>query len=881
MRANMSVFPGSGSKTVVLGVAALVLMGMVGVSYHEWRQYRRANADAARTREILNSVDGLLSSMLDAETGQRGFLLTGEDRYLEPYNQAVSAIPNQLAHLKSLLGARPGESEDIARLNRLVDQKLTELRRTIELRRTQGLQGTLAVVLTDQGQREMAQIRSLSAEIEGRESSVQARASQDGEAAAGTALLMTAAASLILLSLLAFGFEPFASPDPQAKQRSWPVRYGAAVLAVAAMALLRWALVPLIGPTNLPITLFFYAVWFAAWFGGVRPGLLSIALSAVISTYFFAAPTRSFRIAGRDDQIALLMLVLVGTGMAVLSRSQRQAVERAVNAESAERAEKRRFETTLASIGDAVIATDADGRVTLVNKVAQSLLRAPEANVLGRHLDDVFQVVNEFSRAKVESPVTKVLREGGVVGLANHTVLIAQDGTEIPIDDSGAPIRGEDGTITGTVLVFRDITERRRGEAASRLLASVVESSDDAIVTKDLNGMVTSWNKGAERIFGYTAEEMIGQPISLLAPPDRRDEMADILERVRRGERVDHLRTLRRTKAGELIHASVTVSPLRNPTGEITGASEILRDITAQTEAETQFAEQRERLQVTLSSIGDAVMATDTASRLSYLNPVAERLTGWTSAAAVGRPLEDVFRTINEESRQEAENPVSRVLREGKIVGLANHTLLVSNDGKEIAIDDSAAPIRGASGEIMGVVLVFRDITERREREKLLAAQAAELRQRSHLMEHVHCFVRDLEDRIVYWNPAAVELYGFSAEEAVGQVSHSLLKTVFPAPLEDVLAELRSSGQWDGELIHTRRGGDQVTVASHWALHRDENGRPVAVLEVNVDITDRKRAEDARRQGANSPPNFYASKTRSGVVSAGTFTIALASTWRC
>src|SRR5262245_50850995 len=118
--------------------------------------------------------------------------------------------------------------------------------------------------------------------------------------------------------------------------------------------------------------------------------------------------------------------------------------------------------TTLASIGDAVISTDADGRIVFVNKVALALLRATEADVKGRHVDEVFRIQNEFTRCKVESPLAAVLRDGLTVGLANHTVLIAQDGTEIPIDDSAAPIRGEGGELQGAVLVFRDITTRRK-----------------------------------------------------------------------------------------------------------------------------------------------------------------------------------------------------------------------------------------------------------------------------------------------------------------------------------------------------------------------------------------------------------------------------------
>lgn len=415
--------------------------------------------------------------------------------------------------------------------------------------------------------------------------------------------------------------------------------------------------------------------------------------------------------------------------------------------------ERQRFETTLRSIGDAVVATDAEGRVTFANKVALSMLRWPELELSGRPLDEVFRIVNEETRDTVDSPVARVLREGGIVGLSNHTVLIARDGTEVPIDDSAAPVQGSDGAMHGAVLVFRDITERRHAEAASRLLASIVESSGDAIFSQDLDGIVTTWNNGAERIFGYTAEEMIGKPASVLATPQFEDEMAQMLEWVARGERVDQYRTIRRIKSGGLIHASVTVSPVLNAAGRITGASKIIRDVTVQVEAQKEVAEQRERLRVTLGSIGDAVLSTDGAGRVSYLNPVAERLTGWTNQDASGRPIEDVFRIVNESTREIIPNPAAKVLREGRVIGLTNHTILISRDGTEIAIDDSAAPIRDARNEITGVVLVFRDITGKRATERLMAQQTAELRQRAQLMERVVCFVRDLEDRIVYWNP--------------------------------------------------------------------------------------------------------------------------------
>ena len=237
------------------------------------------------------------------------------------------------------------------------------------------------------------------------------------------------------------------------------------------------------------------------------------------------------------------------------------------------------FRVTLESIGDAVIATDARGRVTFMNPVAEVLCGWEQADAVGLALESVFQIVREGSRDPVESPVQKVLRQGALVGLANHTILIARDGTERPIDDSGAPIRQQAGSIAGVVLVFRDITVRRQAEAARARLAAIVESSDDVIVGKTLDGVITSWNAGAERLFGYTASEAVGRSVALLIPPDRLDEESEILSKVARGERVDHFESVRVRKDGRLIDVSLVVSPILDDSGEIIGASKIARDI--------------------------------------------------------------------------------------------------------------------------------------------------------------------------------------------------------------------------------------------------------------------------------------------------------------
>jgi PAS domain S-box-containing protein len=264
-----------------------------------------------------------------------------------------------------------------------------------------------------------------------------------------------------------------------------------------------------------------------------------------------------------------------------LLQEEASALE-ARRAQREERRQREQLHVTLRSIGDAVIVTDRSGGVTFLNPVAVALTGWEPEDAAGQPLERVFHIVNEETRQPVENPVSKVLREGVVVGLANHTVLIARDGREFPIDDSGAPIRDEDGTIAGVVLVFRDATEARRAIEARLRLAAIVDSSDDAIISKNLDGTIDSWNKGAERLYGYTAEEVIGKPLSILVPPDHPDELPAIMERIKRGERVAHYETVRVRNDGRRVEVSLTISPVKSAAGKIVGASKIARDVTAQ-----------------------------------------------------------------------------------------------------------------------------------------------------------------------------------------------------------------------------------------------------------------------------------------------------------
>ena len=267
--------------------------------------------------------------------------------------------------------------------------------------------------------------------------------------------------------------------------------------------------------------------------------------------------------------------------------------------------------------------------------------------------------------------------------------------------------------IASKALLVREQNLHELHEKATRL-SGIIESSYDAIISKSLDGVITSWNSAAEKIFGYTSEEIIGKPITLLFPNDKLSEEAELIERIKNNLSVINHETIRLDKNKNKIHLSISLSPIKNLNETILGVSVIAKDITNTKNLQQKLANEHERLKVTMDSIGDAVITTDINGHVQYLNPVAEKLTGWILTEAIGQKLSSVFNIVNETTKEPCLNPVELCLIEDRIVGLANHTVLISRNGHEYGIEDSAAPIRDNSGETLGVVLVFHDVSEQR-----------------------------------------------------------------------------------------------------------------------------------------------------------------------
>jgi PAS domain S-box-containing protein len=300
-----------------------------------------------------------------------------------------------------------------------------------------------------------------------------------------------------------------------------------------------------------------------------------------------------------------------------------------------------RLAAIVESSDDIIVSKTLDGIITSWNPAAERIFGWTPAEAIGKHIT---LIVPDDRRAE-EDDVLARLRRGERV---DHfeTVRRTKDGRLVDVSITVSPIRDAAGRIVGASKIARDISERRNTDVALRRLAAVVESSDDVIVSKTLDGIITSWNPAAERLFGWSPAEAIGQHITLIVPDDRRAEEDDVLARIRRGERVDHFETVRRTKDGRLVDMSITVSPVKDAAGRIVGASKIARDISERRRLEDQRAlllarEQEARRQAeALSNAKDELLATVSHELRTPLNSIF----GWARMIQSG-DLDEAART--------------------------------------------------------------------------------------------------------------------------------------------------------------------------------------------------------------------------------------------
>jgi PAS domain S-box-containing protein len=391
------------------------------------------------------------------------------------------------------------------------------------------------------------------------------------------------------------------------------------------------------------------------------------------------------------------------------------------------------FRVTLRSIGDAVLTTDTVGRITYINEIAESLTGWSHAEALGQPLERVFKIINEVTRKPVENPATRALREGVVVGLANHTVLIKKDGSECPIDDSAAPIRNEQGYVSGCVLIFRDVTAQRlieRDKAnqllTARLLASIVETSNDAIISKSLDGTIQSWNAAAERVFGFTAEEAVGRHISLVIPPERIAEEDQIIAKLRVGQRIEHFETERVRSDGQRIIVSLTISPIKDEAGNVTGASKIVRDVTERKRTERE----RQNFVTVVENSTDFIGMCDLQGIPFFVNRAGLEMVGLDDIEQARRtPLPEFF--FPEDQGMIVNEFLPSVMANGH--GEVEVRFRHFKTGEPRWMAYKVLTLTNAANEPVGFATVSQDVTERKRLAddlRRLAADLAEANQR-------------------------------------------------------------------------------------------------------------------------------------------------------
>jgi PAS domain S-box-containing protein len=501
------------------------------------------------------------------------------------------------------------------------------------------------------------------------------------------------------------------------------------------------------------------------------------------------------------------------------------------------------WRVTLASIGDAIIATNINGKIVFMNPIAELLTGWTREEAVGRPLEEVFVIVNEETRARMSAPVEKVLQTGFVVGLANHTVLIRRDGRDTPIDDSAAPIRDDRGQLLGVVLIFRDITQRRGTEVAQAYLAAIVESSDDAIIGKTLDGVITSWNKGAEKIFGYMAEEAIGRPITMLIPTDHHFEEEKILARLRSGERIDHYITTRIRKDRTPITISLSVSPIKTASGRIIGASKIARDITEAQRAAEALKQSEKLFHLLADSAPVMVWISGTDQQCTFFNKPWLDFTGRTMEQEVG---DGWAQGVHRDDLDECLTTYVSAFDARKEFEMEYR--LRRHDGQYRWVLDKGTPLfAGERSSFTGYIGSCIDITERKDAEEALRVAEEQLR---HVTDNMAAAVtrcsRDL--RYEWVSPVYANWLRRDPQQIVGRpivdvIGADGFNTIRPH-VDRVLAGHKE----EYAAFVNFEGPGRCWIQATYVPTRDRDGAVNGWVAVVTDITERRRLEQEREQ---------------------------------
>ena len=558
-----------------------------------------------------------------------------------------------------------------------------------------------------------------------------------------------------------------------------------------------------------------------------------------------------------DNEERELRFVALQTAQSVLLARQRAEQELIAAKEALERKaeelagsmtqlqeQREWFRVTLSSIGDAVITTDIQGRITFLNPVAELLTGWLSREAIGQPVESVFNIINESTLQRAENPIAKVLRDGVVVGLANHTALIARDETWTAIEDSAAPIKDPAGAVAGVVMVFHDVTRRRRAENALRAseerLRAMFNHAAVGIAVASLGGQFLEINSKFAAILGHSPEELLLLTFTAITHPDDLPQTQAQLHRLTAGEIPQYSlekRYLR--KDGAIVWSLTTVTLLKDLHGEPEHFLGIIEDITDRKRAQDSIRETTERLQLALSAADLGDWKWDKNADRMWLSDRAAAIFGLSGG---NQFIWDELRNLLvEEDRERARLAVEQALANRSDYNIEYRAKLPSGENRWIATRGRG--VYAADGTVLGMNGVIQDITERKQAEE----------RRSHLAAVVEfsddaIVSKSLDGVITSWNNGAQRMFGYQANETIGRSITMLIPPELLDEETEILSRLRRAERIEHyETMRVRKNGTRLHVSLTVSPIKDLNGRLVGASKIARDITLQKQAEEALR----------------------------------